>query len=633
MSINEQANRKASDNSSSNAPPSGNPWDNAPPSTTNSSHVGWGATEESEVRPVSSQGRGESKQSGGSNDHQEGQRPSSMGQPERSSREKEPQANSWERQERRQPEQNQGSGWSPSWARGDEPRSQEDPKLNLGWGQQEDSKKGAGNDSQSSSSGWGRQDDNSGWGDEEGEGSHRQPRRDSRRGGNYHRDGEPVDAVASAQVVDGLMESLQNVNVKLADKQADIDSPLYSVKTFEELGLSEALLKGIYAMKFVRPSKVQERALPLLLSDPPQNMIAQSQSGTGKTAAFALTMLKRVDPTISAPQAVCLAPTRELARQILDVLRKMGQFTDTTFGMCLREEAPRREAISAQILVGTPGTLLDLERRRLVDLSRVRVFVLDEADVMLDKQGMGVQSMRLRKLCPESCQLLLFSATFSDAVIDFAHMIIPNANEITLRREEVSVDSIKQYYIECDSYAHKREMLSLIYGLLTIGQSIIFIATRNSAEEVRAQMAAEGHLVSLIHGAMSPEDRDHVIDEFRQGRTKVLLATNVLARGIDVLQVSLVVNFDLPQTPERLPDPETYVHRIGRTGRFGRTGVAINFVHNELSRQTLHALENFFGREIIRMPTESLELLESKLQSISRGNTLVKTDPDMPRQI
>lgn len=425
------------------------------------------------------------------------------------------------------------------------------------------------------------------------------------------------DAEKTSKLVEGILETLQNVEVKLADKQADVNSPLFSAKTFEELGLSKELLQGIYAMKFVKPSKVQERALPLLLADPPQNMIAQSQSGTGKTAAFVLTMLKRVDPGVDAPQAICLAPTRELARQILEVTRQMGQFTNVTTGMCLREETPRKEQMNAQILVGTPGTLLEMERRKMVDLSQVKVFVLDEADVMLDKQGMGLQSMRLRKLCPEDCQLLLFSATFSDAVIDFAHMIIPTANEITLKREEVAVDSIKQYYIQCDSYHHKMEMLSLIYGLLTVNQSIIFIATRNSAEEVKSMMQAEGHRVSLIHGGMSPEERDDVIDQFRKGSTKVLLATNVLARGIDVLQVSLVVNFDLPMTPERCPDPETYVHRIGRTGRFGRSGVAINFVHNRLSEDVLHSLEDFFGKEIVRMPTESIELLEQRLQSIS----------------
>lgn len=462
---------------------------------------------------------------------------------------------------------------------------------------------------------------------------------DSRRGDHEPRELIPGESCpepsanpeASRQVVEGLFEGLNNVDVKLADKQADVNSPLYSVKTFGELGLREELLKGIYSMKFVKPSKVQERALPLLLSDPPQNMIAQSQSGTGKTAAFVLTMLHRVDTSISTPQAICITPTRELARQIVDVISQMGQFTSITTAMCSREDGPRRDAVNAQILVGTPGTLLEMERRRLVDLSGIRVYVLDEADVMLDKQGMGLQSMRLRKLCPDTCQMLLFSATFSDAVMEFAHMIVPTANEIALKREEVSVDSIKQFYIECQSYPHKIEMLSLIYGLLTIGQSIVFIATRDSAEEVKARMLSEGHRVSLIHGGMTPQERDIVIDDFRQGRTKVLLATNVLARGIDVLQVSLVVNFDLPMTAGKMPDPETYVHRIGRTGRFGRKGVAINFIHNRMSADCLSALQSFFGREIIRMPTDSIELLEQKLQSISRSSTAVAPSSDVPR--
>ncbi len=475
--------------------------------------------------------------------------------------------------------------------------------------------------------------ESSGWGLDENVREVQATSGSTRKGGDYAKaQHAPIDPEESAKFVDGLVESLQNVNIKLADKQADVNSPLFSVKSFEELGLSEELLKGIYAMKFVKPSKVQECALPLLLSSPPQNMIAQSQSGTGKTAAFVLTMLHRVDMSLNMPQAVCLAPTRELARQIVDVINGMGQFTNISVAMCLREDAPRLEPVTAQILVGTPGTLLDMERRRLVDLSQVRVFVLDEADVMLDKESMGVQSMRLRKVCPEEgCQLLLFSATFSEAVIEFAHMIIPDANEITLKREEVSVASIKQYYIECKSYHHKMEMLSLIYGLLTVGQSIIFLATRNSAEEVCQRMTEDGHMVSLIHGGMTPAERDQVIDEFRRGCTKVLLATNVLARGIDVLQVSLVVNFDLPMTVDRYPDPETYVHRIGRTGRFGRSGVAINFVHNDLSMETLRALEDFFGREIVRMPVESIELLETKLQSINKGQSAVEPPVPMPQ--
>jgi len=303
----------------------------------------------------------------------------------------------------------------------------------------------------------------------------------------------------------------------------------------------------------------------------------------------------------------------------------MGQFTNITADLALREEAgPRREPVTSHIVIGTPGTILNLEARRMLDLSNVRLFVLDEADVMLDKQGMGLQSIRVRNACPENAQLVLFSATFSESVIEFAHKIIPNANEITLKRDELSVDAIKQFYMDCDSYPHKKQVLSALYSLLTVGQSIIFISTKSAATEIRDQMTAEGHAVSLLHGDMSPDQRDAVIDEFRRGMTKVLLTTNVLARGIDVLQVSLVINFDMPMSLDeggkRYPDPETYLHRIGRTGRFGRTGCAINFVHNKESMDAMLAIQEFFGREIVHIPTHDLELLESKLMNLNSSN-------------
>lgn len=374
------------------------------------------------------------------------------------------------------------------------------------------------------------------------------------------------------------------------------------------------MLKGIYAMKFVKPSKVQERALPLLLSNPPTNLIGQSQSGTGKTAAFTLAMLSRVDPANPNPQAICLAPTRELARQIFDVATQMGQFTTCTIAQASREAAPRTNTkLQAQVIVGTPGTFLDLERRQLLDFSGVKAFVLDEADVMLDRQGMGMQSIRIRKACPENAQSIFFSATFTEQVLDFAHKIAPNANQFTLKRDELSLSGIKQYYMDCLSFPHKFEMLSAIYGLMTVSQSIIFVATRSTAEQVQAHMQAEGHRTSLLHGGQSVSERDEVIDQFRRGVSKVLISTNVLARGIDVLQVSLVINFDLPMTVEREPDPETYLHRIGRTGRFGRTGVAINFVHNRHTMEVLLAFEKYFGKPITFIPSDSLEAIEAKL--------------------
>ena len=416
-----------------------------------------------------------------------------------------------------------------------------------------------------------------------------------------------------------LVEAVQSVNVQvqLADQQADVNSPLFSAHTFEELGLSKQLLDGIYEMKFTKPSKVQEKALPLLLANPPQNMIAQSQSGTGKTAAFVLTMLSRVDPSIAAPQAICLAPARELAKQIYDVAVKMKKFTKITAADAVQEATPRKEAYTEQVVFGTPGTILELHKRRLLSFDKVKVLVFDEADVMLDTQGMGVQSLRVRKLCgpQNNVQILLFSATFSAAVEDFAQKVAEKANRITLKREELSIDAIQQFYMYCKSSAHKLQVLGSIYGLLTIGSSIIFVKTRDTAEKVQHFMRTEGFTTEFLHGGLQPGERDRALENFRKGITKVLIATNVLARGIDISQVSLVINFDMPVDVDGYPDSETYLHRIGRTGRFGRRGTAINLVHDKNSFETMKAIETFFGKKISELPTDNWELLEEMLTS------------------
>ena len=219
----------------------------------------------------------------------------------------------------------------------------------------------------------------------------------------------------------------------------------------------------------------------------------------------------------------------------------------------------------------------------------------------------------------QQCQFVLFSATFPDEVREFGYRVVPNPNEITLKREELSLDAIKQFYMDCKSFEHKFQILSQIYGLLTIGQSIVFCHTKNTADDLKRRMTADGHTVSVLHGDLQPNERDRVIDEFRSGQTKVLISTNVLSRGIDILQVSLVVNFDLPVDARGEPDPETYLHRIGRTGRFGRNGVTINFVHDRRSMTILQYIERFFGRTIQKIPTDDVEEIEKRLSTIQRS--------------
>ncbi|PFH52947.1 hypothetical protein AMATHDRAFT_1680 [Amanita thiersii Skay4041] len=437
----------------------------------------------------------------------------------------------------------------------------------------------------------------------------------------------PDDGVAKPPPPDttsDLIKSTFEVTVTLADQQQDPNSPLYSVKSFEELGLSPDLLKGVYDMGFSKPSKIQERALPLLLSNPPTNMVGQSQSGTGKTAAFVLTMLSRIDFSINKPQALCLAPSRELARQIMSVVVAMGKFTNVQTEYAIKDNLPRNATkVTAHVIVGTPGTMLDLIRRKVIDVSEVKVFVLDEADNILDQDGLSDQTLRVKNMLPRNrpFQIILFSATFPDHVRSYADKFAPSANKIELQKNELSVDAIRQFYMDCRNEEHKYDILVSLYQLLTIGQSIIFTRYRHVADKIATRMTAEGHKVASLHGAKDAAERDAIIDNFREGKDKVLITTNVVARGIDILQVNMVVNYDLPLMSERdktsgddRPDIETYIHRIGRTGRFGRKGISINFVHDKKTWLQMEQIEKALGKKIIRIETNDLDEMEEKMK-------------------
>uniref|UniRef100_A0A3Q1GPE0 RNA helicase n=1 Tax=Acanthochromis polyacanthus TaxID=80966 RepID=A0A3Q1GPE0_9TELE len=384
--------------------------------------------------------------------------------------------------------------------------------------------------------------------------------------------------------------------------QADPTSPLYSVKTFEELRLKPELLEGVYKMGFNRPSKIQECALPMMLAQPPQNLIAQAQSGTGKTAAFSLAMLSHVNPANKWTQCLCVSPTYELALQIGKVIEQMGKFCpDVKVQYAVRGNRLQRGVqLQDHIAIGTPGTLLDwCTKYKHIDPKKITMFVLDEADVMIATQGHQDQSLRIYRQLTKDCQMLLFSATFEDSVWRFAERVVPDPNIIKLKREEETLDNIKQFYVACKDKEAKFTALCDLYGCLTIAQAMIFCHTRKMASWLVDQLYREGHQVAVLSGQLTVEQRAAVIERFRNGKEKVLVTTNVCSRGIDVEQVSLVVNFDLPVDLEGNADSETYLHRIGRTGRFGRQGFAVNMVDSK------------HNRKIRKLDTQNLEEMES----------------------
>jgi len=405
--------------------------------------------------------------------------------------------------------------------------------------------------------------------------------------------------------------------------QSDTNSHLTSAKTFQELNLPKFLLDAIFAMGFDRPSAIQEEALPRILSDPPRNLIGQAQSGSGKTAAFTLGMLYRIkidDPPTT--QALCVTPTRELAIQIFqNAVRPMAA---NMVGLKIQlaiagTTIERGQPLNAHLVIGTPGKVVDWLKRRIINSKTIKVFVLDEADNMVAENGFRANSLVIKKAMPRDCQTLLFSATFPDDVVKFADKIVYKPDKILIESEESLVlDVIKQIWIDTRAYqGGKLEFLSDIYSLLTIGQSIVFVGTKKNADMVHRTLTNGGYTCSVLHANLQPEERDATMQAFRNGESNVLITTNVLARGVDIDNVCMVVNYDIPVDKDGNPDYETYLHRIGRTGRFGKKGTAINLIDDTRSIEVLAAIESHFakqGKEMIEQAQADPEQLADVIE-------------------
>lgn len=392
-------------------------------------------------------------------------------------------------------------------------------------------------------------------------------------------------------------------------KTSELLSVFSAAKSFEDLNLKPELLKGVYEMKFSKPSSIQAQALPIILDAKHPNLIGQAQAGSGKTGAFSLGILSRIDLNKKKPQALVLVPVRELAIQVASVIRQFGKFLP---GLEVLEAVrqSKKEKVTAHVVVGTPGTVDNKIHHRDLDVRDIMVFVADEADQMINSEGLGDKTITIKRKMPKNCQILLFSATFDEQIRKFARTVATKAMEIMVKTEQLSLDNIKQYYIDCKSADDKYETLTDIFPILQKGQSIIFVHTVATAKDLCNRMRAGGYTVSLLHGKMQETDRDTVMNDFRTGKTNVLITTNVLARGIDVLAVTLVINYDIPLNRRNKADPETYLHRIGRTGRFGRKGVAVNFVHDDHSRGELAAIARHFNKNVVALPRDDIEKVE-----------------------
>jgi ATP-dependent RNA helicase len=377
---------------------------------------------------------------------------------------------------------------------------------------------------------------------------------------------------------------------------------LERVTSFEAMGLQEGLLRAMLAYGFHQPSEIQQRlSKPFILK---KDVIAQASSGSGKTSALAYLSLNAVDPTDRASQVLILSPTRELAVQTQTLCMTLGENVGVTAHACvggksLTEDIRKLDA-GVQIVSGTPGRVFDMIKRRKLQTPSIKVLIIDEADEMLGK-GFKDQIYDIYRLLPETTQICIVSATLPAEVLEMTERFMTDPVKILVKRDEISVDEIRQFFIAVDREEWKFDTLCDLYDQMTIAQAVIFCNTRKKVQEVAAKMKAQNFAVSSMHGDMPQSERDQIMREFRNGDTRVLITTDLWSRGIDVPQVSLVLNYDIPASREQ------YIHRIGRSGRFGRKGLAITFAKSD-ELKILKDIEQYYAINIQEMPTNVTEL-------------------------
>jgi superfamily II DNA/RNA helicase len=378
-----------------------------------------------------------------------------------------------------------------------------------------------------------------------------------------------------------------------------VSDELRVYESFDEMGLPDSLLRGIYAHGFEKPSMIQRKAIVPIREG--RDLLAQAQSGTGKTGAFSIGAMCRVDPTLKKPQILVLVPTRELAQQIEYVATHLGSHLPlsvyaATGGTPLGTDLRALER-GAQYVIGTPGRIYDLMHRGALQRQHLKVLIMDEADQMLEDRFREQVLCILQLGFPKETRIALFSATMPQEVVEFSEKLLQNPVRILVPPEEVTLDGIKQYFVELQREDWKYEVLCDLYQQLNINQAIIYCNKRQKVEWLAEKMSAQGFPLSFIHGEMDVEERRRRMTDFRKGGIRVLISTDLLARGIDVQQVSLVINYELPV------QRENYVHRIGRSGRFGRKGVAINLLVGD-EMKLMKEIETHYATTLTTLPED-----------------------------
>lgn len=369
-------------------------------------------------------------------------------------------------------------------------------------------------------------------------------------------------------------------------------------ETFDSMNLDDNILRGIYGYGFEFPSEVQKKGIMAVIKG--QDTIVQAQSGTGKTATFSISLLSKIteDKTI---QGIIISPTRELATQSYRVIKSIGIHTDTVISLCIGGESVMSnidniQQKKPQIIVATPGRMLDLIEKRGLDTSNIKTLIVDEADEMLS-QGFKDQMYLILQKMPEELNISLFSATIPKDMFDVSDKFMRNPLKILVKNENLTLEGIKQYFIKLQRPEFKLDVLIDLYQYISVSQTIIYCNDKRRVDFISRKLTTNGFTVSSIHGNMDSRDRIDIMNSFRNGETRILISTDLLARGIDIQQISLVINYDIPLSKEN------YIHRIGRSGRFGRKGVAINLI-SKFEITKLKEIEEFYSTQIEPLPAD-----------------------------
>ena len=365
-------------------------------------------------------------------------------------------------------------------------------------------------------------------------------------------------------------------------------------ETFEDMNLKENLLRGILSYGYEKPSLVQRKGISPVING--NDCVIQAQSGTGKTATFTIAALQIVEKDLESCQAIILNPTREIADQTLNVVRSLGAYLNLNIqGVIGGKKINLNEISKANILVATPGRIFDLITKGMINMSTLRLIILDEADQMLDK-GFKEQISEIFKYVHPTTQISVYSATMPNDIIFLTDKFMKDPIKILIKKESLTLEGIKQFYIALNNEQDKYMTLMDLYESLFISQSIIYCSSKKKVTWLSDQLNNQGYSVSSIHGDIAQKERDEIMINFRKNTTRVLITTDLLSRGIDIQQVSLVINYDLPR------DKQSYIHRIGRTGRYGRKGVAINLLATENDMKNLYDIQKYYNTQINEMP-------------------------------